>query len=634
MNLWGRGAMRSIQGVLVLGLALFSSAAMALGLGNIRVLSKPGQPLLAEIPVITSDPGELDNAKAGLASAATFERVGLAAPTGLVGELQFQFAQDRDGRAVIRVTSAQPVQVASVGFLIEVDWGQGRLVREYSALVAAPEAATVVAEPMIEAPAAAQSNLIVREPQQQPEQLPEQLPEAPPAAVPRAAPAAAQPAPVASAPRSAPVMQADGQLAPVQRGQSLSQIARELSRDSGASLNQTMVALMRANPDAFIRGNINLLKQGAVLRTPAQEELARVDAAEARAIVRDQTAQWRQARAPIPQPAVADAAAAAPAAAARPAAIEAGASGARLEIAPAVAGAQQTAGMTTGLDAGGEGDMLANEQLQQAKEELATRDAELQELRDRVGELEKLQKQQQTLIAMKDSDLAAAQQRLGEAAKRDGAGSFGWVWLGLALVLLGALGWWLSRRRKPLPPAPRSDSVAENLAATMPVMGAPAVQAPWETEAAEEVAELVEPHALAEDMAPEPPPQAYEEPMPAWLKASPPPRVEPVVPVVAPKVEHKPVLLFEASRQNTVVPEPTVARPEPAAAEEASWLAGDMAAVTPLNPAPAGRERLELAIAYLDLGDAETARTLLNEVAASADPLARNEALELLGRMA
>lgn len=621
--------MRSLQGVLVLGLALFSSAAMALGLGNIRVLSKPGQPLVAEIPVITSDPGELDNAKAGLASAATFERVGLAAPTGLVGELQFQFVQDRDGRAVIRVTSAQPVQVASVGFLIEVDWGHGRLVREYSALVAAPEAATVVAEPMIEAPAAAQSNLIVREPQQQPEQLPE----APPAAATLAAPAAAQPAAVASAPRSAPVMPAEGALAPVQRGQSLSQIARELSHDSGASLNQTMVALMRANPEAFIRGNINLLKQGAVLRTPAQEELARVDAAEARAIVRDQTAQWRQARAPIPQPAVADAAAAAPAAAARPAATAAGAGGARLEIAPAVAGAEQTAGMTTGLDAGGEGDMLANEQLQQAKEELATRDAELQELRDRVGELEKLQKQQQTLIAMKDSDLAAAQQRLGEAAKRDGAGSFGWVWLGLALVLLGAFGWWLSRRRKPLPPAPRSDSVAENLAATMPVMGAAAVQTPWETEAAEDAADLAEPHALAEDTAPAPPPQAYEEPMPAWLKASPPARVEPVVPVVAPKVEHKPVLLFEASRQNNVVPEPAAVRPEPAAADEASWLAGDMAAITPLNPTPAGRERLELAIAYLDLGDAETARTLLNQVAASTDPQARGEALELLGRM-
>ncbi|MEG0185520.1 MAG: FimV/HubP family polar landmark protein [Stenotrophomonas sp.] len=620
--------MRSLQGVLVLGLALFSSTAMALGLGNIRVLSKPGQPLLAEIPVITSDLGELDNAKAGLASAATFERVGLAAPTGLVGELQFQFAQDRDGRAVIRVTSAAPVQVPSVGFLIEVDWGQGRLVREYSALVSAPEAATAVAEPVIEAPAAAQSNLIVR--------APEPLPELPASAGLVAKPAPTQPVAAAPASRAAaaPVMNSEGQLATVQRGQSLSQIARELSRDSGASLNQTMVALMRANPEAFIRGNINLLKQGAVLRTPAQEELARVDASEAHAIVRDQAAQWRQARAPIPQPAVADAVVA-PAKAAAPAVASAAPSGARLEIAPAVAGAQQTAGMTTGLDAGGEGDMLANEQLQQAKEELATRDAELQELRDRVGELEKLQKQQQSLIAMKDSDLAAAQQQLGEAAKRDGAGSFGWIWLGLALLVLGALGWVLSRRRKPLPAAPRADYAAGDLAAAMAVMGAAAVQQPLhmaEIDGFDPQDELdTQPLPVAAEVQPEP----YEEPMPAWLKTSPPARVEPVLPVAAPAVAHKPVLLFEASRNFDVIAEPAPAQPEPAAADEADWLAGDLAAVTvaPLTPAPAGRERLELAIAYLDLGDAQTARTLLQEVAEGGDLHCQAQARELLARL-
>src|SRR5690606_20536697 len=165
----GRSAMRSIQGALVLILALFSSAAMALGLGDIRVLSKPGQPFLAEIPVISSDPGELQRASVGLASPATFERVGLAPPQGLVSELQFQFAQDREGRSVIRVSSATPVDVASLGFLIEVDWGQGRLVREYSALVAAPQTATAVAEPVIDAPAGALSNLITRDPEPLPE---------------------------------------------------------------------------------------------------------------------------------------------------------------------------------------------------------------------------------------------------------------------------------------------------------------------------------------------------------------------------------------------------------------------------------------------------------------------------------
>jgi pilus assembly protein FimV len=614
--------MRSIQGVLVVILALFSSAAMALGLGDIRVLSKPGQPFLAEIPIISSDPGELENATVGLASPVTFERVGLARPQGLVSELQFQFAQDRDGRAVIRVTSAAPVQVPALGFLIEVDWGQGRLVREYSALMAAPETATAVAEPVIEAPAAAPSDLIVREP----EPLREESLPAP--QVRAAAPAPAVPATPVSAPQRAPMAQRPGQLAPVQRGQSLSQIASELSRESGASLNQTMVALMRANPEAFIRGNIHLLKQGAVLRTPAQEELARVDAAEARAMVREQTAQWRQARAPIPQPAVADAAAQPPAA---PASATAAPTGARLEIAAAAAGAQQTAGMTTGLDAGGEGDMLANEQLRQAKEDLATRDAELQELRDRVGELEKLQQQQQSLIAMKDSDLAAAQQRLGEAGKRDEAASFGWLWLGLVLVVLGALGWWLSRRRKPLPSAPRRDFGPEGLVAALPPMGMAAdgaidaVVDHAEDELPED--EVAAEQAVEDDFVVRP--EAYEEPMPAWLKNASATYAEPQPETAEPA----PGTLFEASRTSAPAPETPELVVETVEVPETAWGLGDMGSKAPLNPAPAGRERLELAIAYLDLGDAETARTLLGEVMQGGDPGARDEAIELLGRM-
>ncbi len=605
----GRGATRSIQGILVLALWLYSSAALALGLGNIRVLSRPGQPLVAEIPVISSDPGELERATVGLASAATFERVGLSRPEGLVGELQFQFAQDAQGRAVVRVTSATPVQVPALSFLIEVDWGQGRLVREYSALVAAPEAATAVAEPVIEAPAAAPSNLIVREPAPLPASAPT------PTATPKPAPATAAVAP-AAAPRPAPLSQTtapDGTLAPVRSGQTLSGIAGQLARDNGVSLDQAMVALLRANPEAFIRGNVNLLRQGAVLRVPESGELQRIDSAAARVLVREHVAQWRQARAPIPQPELAGAAASV----ARPAAAPAAANDARLEIAPAVAGAQQAAGTTTGLEAGGEGDMAANEQLRQAREDLATRDAELQELRERVAELEKLQAQQQSLIAMKDSNLAAAQQRLAEVGKKEPAGTAPWAWLGVLLLVVAAAGWWLSRRRRPspLPPAPGAGHAAamelSALAAAMPAVEAQA--AARDLPAMQEHAPVVEVELEAE---------AEAEAVPFWSRpsagtpASRPPRQEPVLsPDAAP------------------VPGAEGAPAEPAAQDTDTWPAADMASLAPLNPAPAGRERLELAIAYLDLGDAETARTLLNEVAAGEDVQARAEAMELLGRL-
>jgi pilus assembly protein FimV len=66
-----------------------------------------------------------------------------------------------------------------------------------------------------------------------------------------------------------------------------------------------------------------------------------------------------------------------------------------------------------------------------------------------------------------------------------------------------------------------------------------------------------------------------------------------------------------------------------------TWHAGsDAATVAPLNQAPAGQERIELARAYVDLGDVETARSLLQEVAASGDADARSEAERLLRDLA
>src|SRR5690606_16877983 len=165
MNQEVRGVMRPLKYLSTALLALASSSAMALGLGDIRVLSRPGQPLLAEIPVISADPSELENLRVGLAAPATFERVGLQRPSGLVGELQFELTRNAQGRAVVRVTSHTPVDTPSLAFLVEADWGQGRLVREYSALVDAPTSAAAVTGPEIVAPEGALSNAIVREPQ-------------------------------------------------------------------------------------------------------------------------------------------------------------------------------------------------------------------------------------------------------------------------------------------------------------------------------------------------------------------------------------------------------------------------------------------------------------------------------------
>ncbi len=147
-----------------LALTLAAGPAAALGLGQIQVKSQPGQPLVAEIPIISSDPSELQGLQVQLASPETFRRVGLEPPQGAASSLHFEPALDAAGHPVIRVTSAGPIQTPLLTFLLEVDWGQGRLVREYSALIDAPRTVAAPIQPPIQAPAMAPSNTIDRPP--------------------------------------------------------------------------------------------------------------------------------------------------------------------------------------------------------------------------------------------------------------------------------------------------------------------------------------------------------------------------------------------------------------------------------------------------------------------------------------
>src|SRR5690606_10469746 len=163
---------RFAQTALALALALASSSAAALGLGQLELKSKLGEPLVAEIQIISNDPGELERLRARLASPETFARVGLQPPQGVVANLQFVSALDARGRPVIRVTSSEPIQQPLLTFLVEVDWGQGRLVREYSALLDTPQTVSAPLQPPIAAPEVAPSHTIVRESPPAPGPLP------------------------------------------------------------------------------------------------------------------------------------------------------------------------------------------------------------------------------------------------------------------------------------------------------------------------------------------------------------------------------------------------------------------------------------------------------------------------------
>ena len=544
--------MRSkLRSACLLALALASGSAHALGLGQIQVKSAQGQPLLAEIPIISSDPSELVSLDAGLASPETFTRVGLEPPIGIVADLRFTVGSDPQGRPVIRITTAQPVTQPVLDFLVQVDWGQGRLVREYIANMAAPGAVEAGADVAVQAPTAEQPAVVER-----------------PAAA--AAPSVTQSAsPSRSTPAPAPVPAASTPQPDTYRvrsGDTLSKVAAEVA-PPGVTPAQAMVGLLRANPDAFVAGDLNQLRRGSVLRVPGAAELEAVEAREAAALVRASAAQWRQARTQ-PQAAVQ------PVSDARPAAVAAAPAAGRLEIVPPGAGRQARGGTQSGIEAGGEGEMLRQE-LQQTKESLAVRDAEVQELKSRVAELEKLQNDQQKLIALQNSQLHAAQQRPAAPAPAQPApqsSAVPWI-VGGALVLAALLAAALGRRR----------------ARREPVFRAPAD---------EPRPSIADAFALETAATPAPAPGPSVAVEPAETRPS-----------------------WERGRAGRGAPRAAAASVAPAAVANAETDAGGE---------PTAVERLELAQAYLDLGDANNARRLLDEVIASDDATARGVAAKML----
>src|SRR5688500_7867084 len=111
-------------------LSLAASSAHAAGLGKIAILSKLGQPLLAEIEIVQLQPGEEEGLAARLPSGDAFVAAGIEI-SPVLNSVRFNI-QRRNNRPVLRVTSTQPVNEPFLELLVELQWTGGRLVREYT----------------------------------------------------------------------------------------------------------------------------------------------------------------------------------------------------------------------------------------------------------------------------------------------------------------------------------------------------------------------------------------------------------------------------------------------------------------------------------------------------------------------
>ena len=285
---------------------LASPMVHAAGLGQLSVISPLGQPLNAEIEIVSLQPGEEEGLVARLASPDAFRAAGIDFNPALVSA---RFAiERRGGRPLLRVRTTQPVNDPFLEILVELQWTTGRLVREYTVLLDPPEyrgPQAIAAAPAARAtPAAAPEPKPAEAPAAQPAPEPARapapapvearpLPSVPaPAAEPAPAPAAeaqvekpaaAEAEKPAAEPVGEPAAAEEGKVA-VKKGDTLSEIARQ-NLPPGANLNQMLIAIYRANEDAFIRKNVNLLRAGRILDIPGAEAVSAIDPEEAKRLV-------------------------------------------------------------------------------------------------------------------------------------------------------------------------------------------------------------------------------------------------------------------------------------------------------------------------------------------------------------
>jgi len=100
-----------------------------------------------------------------------------------------------------------------------------------------------------------------------------------------------------------PMPQPDGYR--VRAGDTMWKVAEQLRPNDGVTVTQTMIAIQRANPSAFIDNNVNQLRSGQVLRVPSEAQIREVSAQEAVASVREQADAWRSRQpAPVEKPAL------------------------------------------------------------------------------------------------------------------------------------------------------------------------------------------------------------------------------------------------------------------------------------------------------------------------------------------
>ncbi len=369
----------------------------AAGLGQLNVSSGIGEPLQADIELLSVSPAERASLKARIAPNAVYETQGLARPASH-SDIQMRVTKS-GGKNVLKLYSSKPMKEPFLDMLVELEWETGRVLREYTVLLDPPGYEPSVSASQIQSPKIQSVDKTVAKP-------------VAPIKKSKSAGVTKNTTKNNTVKPTATPVETDHL---TKKGDTLSKIAKQM-QPAGVSLDQMLVGLYEANPEAFVDNNMNRLKVGKILQPPTEEALKAVTQRNARKAVKVHTANWKQYRNKLagvvaqsaPEESEADSQAA-----------SGKVTSAEDKSAPKSTGPKDVVKLSTG-DAKAQADMEAK--IVALQEEVSAREKGLQEAQERTAALEKQIEDMQKLLTLRNNALADAQTPTEEAASEQPTG--------------------------------------------------------------------------------------------------------------------------------------------------------------------------------------------------------------------
>ena len=254
---------------------LIPTAAYPLGVGNIKLQSRLNENLKAEIELLDSANEDLSGLHVNLAPLGKFVEAKIPW-SYFLKNINIKPVKKANGSILIELSSREVLKEVFLSFILEISWSKGLSYREFTILLDPPDDYNLSVVSAV-------------------------------SAVPKTKPVINNMLQFSTTEGNKKTAKKDNaQYGPIKPSDYIRGIAKKIRYDD-VSIEQMVIALFKANPEAFFTDNINALVIKKMLKIPAKKEALQISRKEALEQVNLQNNMWKErstAKAQVPQIAI------------------------------------------------------------------------------------------------------------------------------------------------------------------------------------------------------------------------------------------------------------------------------------------------------------------------------------------